>query len=170
MNQRLPQVLAADTNVCMDLAQGDDWVADALFTIRRRLPGCSLLVPPTVSEELAWLAVHAKEIPVRQAAQLFLRQHRTWGFQLVHAVPLGEDYVGKIAASLLQAGLLPPFEINDAVILAESSALGCSVLLTSDEHLRAIDFQLLSFELEPFEVSSPVIASPREIVRKFCRP
>ena len=169
MTLRTPQLLAVDTNVSMDLAQGNDWVADALFTIRRRLPGCSLLVPPTVAEELAWLAEHAKEIPLRQAATAVLREHRTWGFQLLEAVPLGDEYVEKIAERLLQAALLPPFAVNDALILAESAALGCSVLLTSEEHLRAIDFQRLSFELAPFEVGSPVIATPREIVRKFCR-
>ena len=142
---------------------------DALSTICRRLPGSSLLVPPTVSEELAWLAVHAEETTERQAAHAFLRRHRTWGFQLLHTVPLGDAYVGKIAERLLRAALLPASEVNDAQILAESAALGCSVLLTSDEHLRAIDFQRLSFELAPFEVAAPVIATPREIVRTFFR-
>jgi hypothetical protein len=42
--------------------------------------------------------------------------------------------------------------------------------LTSDEHLREIDFQRLSFELASFEVGAPVIATPREIVLKFFRP
>jgi hypothetical protein len=78
-------------------------------------------------------------------------------------------YAGKIAQRLLQAALLPSPEVNDAQILAESAALGCSILLTSDEHLRAIDFQRLSFELTPFELGAPVIATPWEIVRKFFR-
>jgi predicted nucleic acid-binding protein len=169
MNLKTPQVLAADTNVGMDLAQGNDWVLDAISTIRRRLPDCSLLVPPTVSEELAWLAAHGEEDLEREAAREFLRKHRTWGFQLLHTVPLGDTYVGKIAERLLQTALLPPSEVNDAQILAESAAIGCSVLLTSDEHLRVIDFQRLSFELAPFEVGAPVIATPREIVRKFFR-
>jgi predicted nucleic acid-binding protein len=169
MNLKAPQVLAGDTNVGMDLAQGNDWVVDALSTIRRRLPGWSLLIPPTVSAELAWLAARAQEISEREAAREFLRRHRTWGFQLLHTVPLGDAYVGKIAERLLQASLLPPLEMNDAQILAESAALGCAVLLTSDEHLRAVDFQRLSFELARFEIEAPVIATPREIVRKFCR-
>jgi predicted nucleic acid-binding protein len=169
MNLKAPQVLAGDTNVGMDLAQGNDWVLDAISTIRRRLPDCSLLVPPTVSEELAWLAVQAGEIPEREAARAFLRRHRTWGFQLIHTAPLGDAYVARIAERLLQAALIPPSEVNDAHILAESAALECSVLLTSDEHLRAIDFQRLSFELARFEVGAPVIATPREIVRKFFR-
>jgi predicted nucleic acid-binding protein len=144
-------------------------VLDALANIRHRLPGYSLLIPPTVSEELAWLATHAEETPVRESSHEFLRRHRVWGFQLLHAVPLGEMYVAKIAGHLLQRGLLPSSEANDAHILAESAVLGCSVLLTSDEHLRAIDFQRLSFELSPFEVTTPIIATPREIVRKFFR-
>jgi hypothetical protein len=93
MNLKAPQILAGDTNVGMDLAQGNDWVLDAIATIRRRLPDCSLLVPPTVLEELAWLGVSAEEIVEREAAVKFLRRHRTWGFQLVQTVPLGETYV-----------------------------------------------------------------------------
>jgi predicted nucleic acid-binding protein len=167
MNLKAPQILACDSNVGIDLAQGNNWVFDAVSTFRRRLPDCSLLVPPAVSEELAWLSIHAEEVRARDAARGFLQRHRTWGFQLLNTVPLGDAYVGTIAEHLLQAALLPASEINDAQILAESAALGCSVLLTSDEHLRGIDFQRLSFELAPFELGAPVIATPKEIVRKF---
>jgi hypothetical protein len=82
MNPKAPQLLAGATNVGMDLAQGHEWVLDAMSTIRRRLPGCSILP-------------------------------------------------------------------------------------TSDERLRTIDFQALSFELAVFELAVPIIATPREIVRKF---
>jgi predicted nucleic acid-binding protein len=167
MNPKAPQLLAGDTNIGMDLAQGDEWVLDAMSTIRRRLSGCALLIPPTVAEELAWLAVHGEEADEPEAARTFLRRHRTWGFELIHTVPLGNSYVEQIAGRLLQAGLLPSTESNDAHILAEAAALGCSILLTSDDHLRAIDFQHLSFELAAFELTAPIIATPREIVRKF---
>jgi len=113
MNLNAPHVLAGDTNVSIDLAQGSEWVLDAVSTIRRRLPDSTILVPPpTVSEELAWLADHAAESTERRAAHDFLRQHRTWGFRL---------------------------------------------LLTSDQHLRAVDFQRVTFELGPFELMAPVI-------------
>jgi len=167
MNLKAPQILAADTNVGVDVAQGDEWVLDALSTIRRRLPGSSLLVPPTVSEEFAWLVLHADGAGERAAAHEFLRRHRKWGFQLLHTVPLGDAYVEKIAACLLRATLLPASEVNDAHILAEAAALGCSMLLTSDEHLRGIDFQRLGFELAPFDLAAPIIATPRDIVRRF---
>lgn len=169
MNPKAPQLLAADANVAIDLAQDNEWVMDAMSTIRGRLPGCSLLLPPTVSEELAWLADQADAVKEREAANRFLRHHRTWGFELVRTIPLGNAYVEKIADCLLQAALLPSTESNDAHILAESAALGCFVLLTSDEHLRAVDFQRLGFELASFDLTAPVIATPREIVRNFFR-
>jgi predicted nucleic acid-binding protein len=169
MNPKAPRLLAADTNVAVDLAQDDEWVLDAMSTIRRRLSGCSLLVPPTVSEELGWLTDHAEERAEREAAQTFLRKHRAWGFELIRTTPLGNAFVETIAERLLQAALLPSTEANDAFILAESASLGCFVLLTSDEHLRGVDFQRLSFELAAFDLTAPVIATPREIVRKFFR-
>ena len=62
---------------------------------------------------------------------------------------------------------LPEAEVNDSLVLAESALLACSMLLTSDAHLRSIDFERLSYELQPFGLSAPVTATPREIVRKF---
>jgi hypothetical protein len=35
--------------------------------------------------------------------------------------------------------------------------------------LRGIDFERLAFELHSFDLAAPVIASSREIVRKFFR-
>jgi len=51
----------------------------------------------------------------------------------------------------------------------ESALLGCTMLLTSDEHLRGIDFERLTFGLQAFELAASVVATPREIVRKFFR-
>lgn len=75
----------------------------------------------------------------------------------------------RIVERLRAARLLPREETNDAFILAEAAALGCSVLLTSDEHLRAIDYERLSFELSPLDVAVPISATPRDIVRRFFR-
>jgi len=167
MPPKAPQLLAGDTNVGLDLAQSDEWVIDALSTIRARLPDASLLIPPTVAEELAWLAGQAEEPEERLAASTFLRRHRDWGFELIPTVPLGNAFVERVAGRLLERGLLPSTERNDACILAEAAGLGCSVLLTSDEHLRAVDFARLSLELAGFDLTAPIIATPREIIRKF---
>ena len=62
---------------------------------------------------------------------------------------------------------LPP--TDDSLVAAEAALLGCSILLTSDKHLRGIDYERLSVELQAFDVTVPVMATPAEIVRKFFR-
>jgi len=53
--------------------------------------------------------------------------------------------------------------------LAVDTNLQCALLLTSDSHLRGVDHELLVLVLNPFDLTPPVIATPREIVRKFFR-
>ena len=66
-----------------------------------------------------------------------------------------------------EARLLPAEEYNDGLILAEAALLGCAILLTSDAHLRGLDFPRAARELEAFDVEMPVMATPREITAKF---
>jgi hypothetical protein len=42
-----------------------------------------------------------------------------------------------------------------------------TILLTSDAHLRSMDFERASVELRMFDVEMPVVATPRELLRKF---
>ena len=93
---------------------------------------------------------------------------KRWKIEPINLVPVGHGIVEVIAAKLRSAELLPADENHDALILAESSLLGCRILLTSDAHLRGIDFQRLTLLLKDFDVAAPMIATPREIVRKFC--
>src|SRR2546430_1084820 len=114
MDPSLPQLIAGDTNIGLDLAQTDEWVLDALATIRRRLPQRELLIPPTVLDELGFLASEGEAPDERDAAGKFLREHRRWGFGLVTQIPLGATFVGQIAERLRVARLLPPEEVNDS--------------------------------------------------------
>ena len=119
--------------------------------------------------ELAYLAAFADEPETRRAAATFLRRHREWGCQLVNHVTRGEEFVERVARALRSDDLLPASEVNDSVILVEAAALNASLLVTTDEHLRGVDFLRLKFLLERFELSAPVIATPREIVKNFLR-
>ena len=64
---------------------------------------------------------------------------------------------------------MPAEELNDSLIIAEAALLGCRMLVSSDAHLRGVDFQTLTRLLKDRHVAAPVIATPREIVRKFFR-
>jgi hypothetical protein len=114
----------------------------------------------------------ALEDPVaarRALGRRALRQLKGWHFDLLEIVPVGHGIVESIAQRLLTADLLPAEEVHDSLILAEAALLGCAVLLTSDAHLRGLDYARLTWELNACDVAVPVIATPREIVRKFFR-
>lgn len=169
MPHRPPLLVVADSNVPLDLAHGREDVLDSMALIRRHVRSGKILIPPRVVRELAFLAEYADEPSIRTDAATFLRRHREWGCQLVGYVTLGEEFVERVARQLRNEHLLPTAEVNDSVILVEAAALNASLLLTNDEHLRGVDYLRLKLLLEKFELSAPVIATPREIVRKFFR-
>jgi predicted nucleic acid-binding protein len=160
-------LIAVDTNVPLDLADDKEHAHDALDVVRRRLNPGRILVTPTVFQELVFLAEEPDGAIDRQQATRALHGLTSWGLELVSLVPVGHGIVGQIADKLQEARLLPAEEYNDGLILAEAALINCAILLTSDAHLRGLDFQRVSLELKAFDVGVPVIATPREIVAKF---
>ena len=165
----LPRLVGVDTNVALDFASGDEDVCDAIATIQARIAGVELLLPPTVMGELANAAVASQDRNVRMAATKMLRQHRDLGFRVVSFIPLGFDQVDHIAERLRHQGLLSEEEVHDSVIIVEAAALGCALLTSSDAELAGVDHEKLTVELSRFDLTAPVIATPREIVKKFFR-
>jgi predicted nucleic acid-binding protein len=162
-------LLAADTNILLDLALETEAVLDALETLRERIPKIRLVVPPTVLHELACAVKSGETAKKRNAAFTALSRLREWGFEPLNLVPVGHGIVERIADALRNKGLIPATEMNDSLIAAEAALLGCGILLSTDGHLRGIDFQRFKLLLQDFHVAAPIIATPREIVRKFCR-
>ncbi len=165
-----PSRLAVDTNVLLDLADEVDDVLDAFNVIDDRLPDADRLVTPSVLDELAYLADSGQSQAVRKSAQrampMLRREDR---FRPLLQLPFAPEKADALAAKFRQRGLLPREEVHDSLILAEAVLLDCDILLTSDAHLRSIDHQQLTWLLSQQELSPPVIATPREIVRKFFR-
>lgn len=164
-----PKLVAVDTNVALDFARRVDDVMDAIETIKRRLPGVEFWLPPTVVEELAHGASSSPDETTRNASRLMLRHHHAWGFRLINFVPLGFEQIERIAQRLRQQGLLPEAEVHDSMVVTEAAALNCALLTSSDRHVRGINHQKLAMELDAFDLIAPLIATPREIVRKFFR-
>ena len=162
-------LVAVDSNVPLDLADGNESVLDALNTIRGRLSNARFVVTPSVFQELVHVALEDSVAARRALGQSALHQLKEWQFDLLEIVPVGHGIVESIAQRLRAAGLLPEEEVHDSLILAEAALLGCAVLLTSDAHLRGLDYARLTWELNACDVSVPVIATPREVVSKFFR-
>lgn len=165
-----PSRLAVDTNVLLDIADGVEDVLDAADVIADRLPDAEPLATPSVLDELAYLADLGLTESVRQSAgkaiQLLRHKDR---FRPILELPFAPEKVGELAGEFRRRRLLPDDEIHDSLILAEAVLLECDILLTSDEHLRSIDHQQLTWLLNQHDLNAPVIATPREIVRKFFR-
>ena len=165
-----PLRLAVDTNVLLDLAEGVDAVVDTLALLDQRLPGNDMLVVPSVLDELAFLCDSGASDRVRRSALRALKLVREQDrFRPLLELACSQGLVDEVASEIRSRGLLPAQEVHDSLILSEAALLACGLLLTSDEHLRGVDHELLTLVLNPFEFVPPVIASPREIVRKFFR-
>ncbi len=160
-------LVAVDTNVALDFADQCEPVVDALDTIRKRIGSGTLCVPLTAVSELGHAADFGETPQKQTAARRFLRLHRAWQFQLIPFVPAGQAHAARVAERLRERRLISDEEANDSLVLVEAALLGCRMLLTADEHLRGIDFERLPFELQMYDLAPPVIATPREIVRKF---
>jgi predicted nucleic acid-binding protein len=161
-----PQLVAVDANVLFDLADGLDDVVDALSVLRERLRDARFLLPPTVQHELANWALRG-EGQKRESARRAIRLAQSWRIVPANLLAVRHGIAERVAERIRERGLIAEEEVNDSLVLAESALLGCSLLLSSDEHLRGIDFERLTLEMQAFDVSAPVIATPREIVRKF---
>jgi predicted nucleic acid-binding protein len=165
-------LVAVDTNVLIDQALDDADVIEAISIIRVRLENISLIVTPTVLDELAWAADHETDFETREAALKALSNLQQWEYEPLNVVPVGKGIVEQISFKLRSAGILPNEEANDASVLAEAALIGCQILLTSDSHLiEAQEHPDLRQTLKDFDVEgeSIVIARPRTIVQKFFR-
>lgn len=87
----------------------------------------------------------------------------------LNLVPVGHGITDRIAGELRRRGFLPDEEVNDSFIVAESALTGCNILLSSDQHILDIPGDRLALMLTEADVETLIIASPRNVARKFGR-
>ena len=161
-------LVGVDTNFLLDLAVPKDKAHDAVEIIRRRVPGVEFLVPPTVVDELSYIAQHGDSETDRTLATTALREIVAgWRFRPLDFIPVGHGIVDAVAGKLREQRLIPAKEVNDSYILAEAALANCTILITADEHIRAADPTLLSVALRSCDVGVILVRTPAEIVRQF---
>jgi predicted nucleic acid-binding protein len=114
-------------------------VIDAIETIRNRLPNARFVIVPAVFQELVHIALNDPMPERRSLGTRAVRSLKGWHFDLLDIVLVGQGIVETVARRIRAAQLLPEEEVHDSIIMAEAALFGCTVLLTSDSHLRAID-------------------------------
>jgi hypothetical protein len=160
-------LVAVDANVVMDLGRKSESVLDALATIRQRLRFVRIVLPPTTKLELMHITRHGDTAEERALALGGIAAARRSRIIPVNLMPVDHGIVERVGQRLRSEQLLPASEVNDSELVAESALLGARLLLSSDEHLRGMDFERLTIELQNFDLTAPVIATPGEVVRKF---
>ena len=160
-------LVAVDANVVMDLGEASEAVKDALATIRQRLASPRIVIPPTAKLELIHIARQGDTAEDRNLALKAIAAARQAGIVPINLLPVGHGIVERVAEALRAAGLIPAPEVNDSQLVVESALMGARLLLSSDEHLRGVDFERLTIALQKFDLTAPVIATPAEVVRKF---
>jgi hypothetical protein len=82
-------LIAVDTNVLIDLAEGNEIVVDCFSTIRRKFPSAPIIIPPTVIVELADIASDWDTKSEKESALVALQNIRSeWGFHPMNCVPV----------------------------------------------------------------------------------
>jgi rRNA-processing protein FCF1 len=163
-----PPLIAVDTNVLIDLADGNEIVIDCFSTIRRKFPDAPIIIPPTVIGELADIATDGDSESEKESALNALRKIRgEWGFNPINCVPVGHGIVEETARKIRAAGLIPNEEIHDSFVIAESALANVTLLLSSDAHMKDINQPALGELLDRCDVGKLIIFSPAKIVKDF---
>src|SRR5262245_35570185 len=138
-----PQLIAVDSNVLLDRAQDDEMVLDAFDTIRRRLPAPEFILTPTVLEELVLKAEQGDTPLDRRLARKVLANLLKWRVRPMNFIPVGRGIVAEIARKIRRADLIPDDEVNDSLIVAEAALVAATLLLSSDAHIKDLDYPRL---------------------------
>lgn len=160
--------LAVDTNVLVQLGAEEAVTLRAFSVIQERLAAHRRLLVPTVLAELRTHALASAVPALQRGAALGLKTaFRDYDFSPVRLDSVLQHLVETISARLLDAGLLPPAERNDARILSEAAVFGCELLVSDDSHLRSLDRERAEKIIVERDLELPAIVTTREIVRMF---
>jgi predicted nucleic acid-binding protein len=133
--------LALDTNFLLDLARAETFARD-FKDIFRHL-GFQLLIPPMVVREIAFASEDDSE-ETRILARGVSKNLIAWGIHPFTVNSVGDFIAERFSERLREKGLLPFDQVNDGIILAETSLGGISILVTRDRHMLDIDETSLS--------------------------
>ena len=78
---------------------------------------------------------------------------------------VGDFIAERFSQSVRDKRLLPFEEVNDGIILAESSIAGISILVTRDKHLLDIDETSLSMAFNDADLAPVNPAHPKRLLR-----
>lgn len=131
------KLLSLDANLVFDLARGSDFAHEFRETFQAK--GYGLVLPPTAIYELHVIRMEGGSAVERELARTGLVNLKQWGIQPFDLDSTAEGIAEQFAHRLLDRRLLPTDELDDGLILAQTSLARIPLLVTSDKHLLEID-------------------------------
>ncbi len=128
--------LSLDANIVFDLAGDKDFAHNFQETFQSK--GYALVLPPTAAHELHLIFTHGGSVAERELARTALIRLKFWGICPFDLDSLADAICEQFVRVLLRQRLIPEDEINDGLILAETSLAEIPLLVTSDKHLLNI--------------------------------
>jgi predicted nucleic acid-binding protein len=154
--------LALDTNVLFDLAAN----LESAHAFREAFleKGYKLLISPTVIQETYFLYENGN--PKQQLlAKSALENLLSWKIEPFDLKSVGHGITEQFSNRIRRKGLLPDAEMNDGLILAETSLAGIPILVMSDRHLLNIDESDLRICFDDSDMSTVTCFHPKKLYR-----
>src|SRR5207253_5755602 len=124
-----------------DLARKKEFALEFRETFLEKQYG--LLLPPAVAYELHIIYARSHSLEEREWAGLARRNLKLCSIQPFDLDSSSEAIADRFARNLLHQGLIPEDELDDGLILAQTSLAQIPLLVTSDKHLLDIDEEAL---------------------------
>jgi hypothetical protein len=160
-----PRLLALDTNFVLDLAREADFAHEFREVFAGK--GYALRLPPTAVAEVHEQLVAGRTSEEKELAQTAFLNLRRWGIQPIDLSDPELAIAAQFARRVLLKGLLPPEELNDALILSETSTAHVPILVTSDKHLLQIDDDALFVLCSEADLPPVNAAHPKGYCERF---
>ena len=161
------QLVAVDSNILLSLADEKDDVIDVWQLIQERLRLVMLVVSPTVLGDSA-----RKHRNSRRASAALQSKHSVscvaggisnqWNF-----APHNKKLPTAWPWLFENEGCFRPPNVTTASFWPSQLCLECMLLVSEDSHLDGIDRAALKSLLAKFYLSSPVVATPRALLKKI---
>jgi len=160
---RARKQLALDTNLLLDLAADVDFAHDFKEVFQDK--GYGFLAPPTVLAELHEQSVNGPTARKRKLARVALAKILEWDVIPSHLSAVEMAIAERLANRFLELKLLPEYECNDALILAETSLANVPLLVTSDKHFLDMDEDALALAFSDADLPAAHPVHPKALVR-----
>jgi len=152
-----------DANLAFDMAGEKDFAHEFREVFQSK--GYRLVMAPTAVHELHTIYRYGETVDHQRLARIALLNLKRWNILPFDLDSVAEAIAQQFAQRLVRRRLIPDDELNDGLILAETSVAGIPLLVTSDKHLLDIDEDALLLAFNEADLLPVRPVHPKRLLR-----